>query len=149
MFVELVTASPPPILAPFPERSKSSNHKSPLHVLPPTVLSSFCSCFNKSVLPRHHKLYVLENRLVNMPKKKKSQTKKKKSQTKKKTSQSTLRSKKFGRRVLKASRRQTGRSNTKRVRAHKAMQPGKRRSARGRIYYEHRRNRSDLRGRRV
>ena len=34
--------------------------------------------------------------------------KKKKSQTKKKTSQTSLRSKKFGRRVLKASTRQTG-----------------------------------------
>ena len=75
--------------------------------------------------------------------------KKKKSQTKKKTSQSTLRSKKFGRRVLKASTRQTGRSNTKRDRARKAMQPGKRRSARGRIYYEHRKNRTYRRGRKT
>ena len=84
-----------------------------------------------------------------MPKKKKSQTKKKKSQTKKKTSQTTLRSKKFGRRVLKASTRQTGKSHTRRDRARKAMQPGKRRSARGRIYYEYRKNRTDRRGRKT
>jgi hypothetical protein len=74
---------------------------------------------------------------------------KKKSTTKKKTSQTTLRSKKFGRRVLKASTRQTGRSHTERDTALKAMQPGKRRSASGRIYYETRKNRSDLRGSRV
>jgi len=29
------------------------------------------------------------------------------------------------------------------------MQPGKRRSASGRVYYEYRKNRSDLRGRRT
>jgi len=67
----------------------------------------------------------------------------------KKSRQTTLRSTRFGRRVLKASRRQTGTSNYQRDKAQKAMQPGKRRSARGRIYYEHRRNRSDLRGRRI
>lgn len=57
---------------------------------------------------------------------------------KKKKSQTTLRSKKFGRQVLKASTRQTGKSHTKRDSARKAMQPGKRRSASGRVYYEHR-----------
>ena len=67
----------------------------------------------------------------------------------KKSLQTTLRSKKFGRQVLKASTRQTGRSHTERDKALPAMQPGKRRSARGRIYYEHRRNRSDLRGKKV
>ena len=68
---------------------------------------------------------------------------------KKKKSQTTLRSKKFGRQVLKASSRQTGKSDTKRDSARKAMQPGKRRSASGRVYTETRRNRSDIRGRRV
>lgn len=75
--------------------------------------------------------------------------KKKKSQTKKKTSQSTLRSKKFGRRVLKASTRQTGKSHTRRDTNLKAMQPGKRRSASGKIYYEYRKNRTDRRGRKT
>ena len=68
---------------------------------------------------------------------------------KKKKSQTTLRSKKFGRQVLKASSRQTGKSDTKRDSARKAMQPGKRRSASGRVYTETRRNRSDIRGRRI
>ena len=72
-----------------------------------------------------------------------------KSKPKKKSRQATLRSKKYGRQVLKASTRQTGRSHTKRDSARKAMQPGKRRSASGRIYYEYRKNRSDLRGRRT
>ena len=72
-----------------------------------------------------------------------------KSKPKKKSRQATLRSKKYGRQVLKASTRQTGRSHTKRDTALKAMQPGKRQSASGRIYYEYRKNRSDLRGRRV
>ncbi len=80
---------------------------------------------------------------------KKASTTKKKSATKKKSPQTTLRSKKFGRQVLKASTRQTGKSHTKRDSARKAMQPGKRRSASGRVYYEYRKNRSDLRGRRV
>ena len=66
-----------------------------------------------------------------------------------KKSQTTLGSKKFGRRVLKASTRQTGRSHTQRDKAVGAMQPGKRRSASGRIYYEYRKNRSDLRGKKV
>lgn len=68
---------------------------------------------------------------------------------KKKKPQTTLRSKKFGRQVLKASSRQTGKSDTKRDSARKAMQPGKRRSASGRVYTETRRNRSDIRGRRI
>ena len=57
----------------------------------------------------------------------------------------------YGRRVLKAKSTQTGTSDIKRDRAIKkrAMQPGKRRSASGRIYYESRKNRSDLRGSRV
>lgn len=69
----------------------------------------------------------------------------------KKSLQTTLRSKKFGRQVLKASTRQTGTTNVKRDAAIKkrAMQPGKRRSASGRIYYEYRKNRSDLRGKKV
>lgn len=67
----------------------------------------------------------------------------------KKSRQTTLRSKKFGRQVLKATTRQTGKSHTERDKALPAMQPGKRRSASGRIYYETRKNRSDLRGRRV
>lgn len=72
-----------------------------------------------------------------------------KSKPKKKSRQATLRSKKFGRRVLKASTRQTGKSHTKRDEGRKAMQPGKRQSASGRIYYEYRKNRSDLRGRKT
>ena len=68
---------------------------------------------------------------------------------KKKSSQTTLRSKAFGRQVLKATSKQTGTSNTKRDSARKAMQPGKRRSASGRVYTETRKNRSDIRGRRT
>jgi hypothetical protein len=70
---------------------------------------------------------------------------------KRKSSQTTLRSKKFGRQVLKARHTQTGASNLKRDAAIKkrAMQPGKRRSASGRVYYESRKNRSDLRGSKV
>lgn len=68
---------------------------------------------------------------------------------KRKSSQTTLRSKKFGRQVLKASHKQTGTSHVKRDSARKAMQPGKRRSASGRVYTETRRNKSDIRGRRV
>ncbi|HQP71636.1 MAG TPA: hypothetical protein PLP90_03090, partial [Methanoculleus sp.] len=52
-------------------------------------------------------------------------------------------------RVIAATNRQTGRSNLTRDRQRKAMLPGKRRSASGRIYYETRKNRSDLRGSRV
>jgi hypothetical protein len=71
----------------------------------------------------------------------------KKATPKKKTGQRRLGQ--YGRKVLKASTRQTGTSHTKRDSARKAMQPGKRRSASGRVYYENRKNRSDLRGRRV
>jgi hypothetical protein len=67
----------------------------------------------------------------------------------KKSPQTTLRSKKFGRQVLKASHKQTGTSHAKRDSARKAMQPGKRRSASGRVYTETQKNRSDLRGRRT
>jgi len=63
--------------------------------------------------------------------------------TAKKSRQSTLKSKKFGRQVLKATTKQTGTSHTKRDAARKAMQPGKRRSASGRVYHENRKNRSD------
>jgi hypothetical protein len=72
---------------------------------------------------------------------------KKKSTTKKKSGQTKIGA--YGRRVLKATYRQTGTSSTARDKKRKAMQPGKRRSASGRIYYETRKNRSDLRGSRV
>lgn len=67
----------------------------------------------------------------------------------KKTKQYKLKSKKYGRQVLKASGKQTGKSNAKRDRARKAMAPGKRRSAKGKVYYEDRKNRSDKRGTRI
>jgi hypothetical protein len=51
--------------------------------------------------------------------------------------------------VLKASKIQTGKSDKKRDTTRKAMSPGKRKSATGRIYYEYRRNRSDVRGRKT
>ena len=73
----------------------------------------------------------------------------KRSSAKSKPKQATLSSTRYGRQVLKASNRQTGTSHTKRDAARKAMQPGKRRSASGRVYTEIRRNRSDIRGRRV
>ena len=72
---------------------------------------------------------------------------KKASTTKKKSGQTKIGA--YGRRVLKATYRQTGTSSTARDKKRKAMQPGKRRSASGRIYYETRKNRSDLRGSRV
>jgi len=52
-------------------------------------------------------------------------------------------------RVLKASKTQTGKSDKKRDAARKAMPPGKRESATGRVYYEYRKNRSDVRGRKT
>jgi len=55
----------------------------------------------------------------------------------------------FGRRVIKASGRQTGTSNRLDDLKRSAMRPGKRRSASGNIYYENRRDRSDLKGRKV
>ena len=70
-----------------------------------------------------------------------------KSAPKKKTGQTKIGA--YGRRVLKATYKQTGTSSTVRDKKRKAMQPGKRQSASGRIYYEYRKNRSDLRGRRV
>ena len=75
----------------------------------------------------------------------------KRSSAKSKPKQATLRSKAFGRQVLKGSSRQTGTTNVKRDAAIKkrAMQPGKRRSAAGNVYYEYRKNRSDLRGKKV
>jgi len=49
--------------------------------------------------------------------------------------------------TIKLSQRQTGRSkNLARDRKLKALPPGKRRSASGKVYYEYRQNRSDLRG---
>jgi hypothetical protein len=72
---------------------------------------------------------------------------KKKSTTKKKSGQTKIGA--YGRRVLKARSTQTGTSSTARDKKRRAMQPGKRRSASGRIYYEYRKNRSDLRGSRV
>ena len=67
----------------------------------------------------------------------------KRSSAKSKPKQATLSSTRYGRQVLKASNRQTGTSHTKRDAARKAMQPGKRRSASGRVYHENRKNRSD------
>ena len=72
---------------------------------------------------------------------------KKASTTKKKSGQTKIGA--YGRRVLKATNKQTGTSSTARDKKRKAMQPGKRRSASGRIYTETRKNRSDLRGSRV
>jgi len=46
--------------------------------------------------------------------------------------------------VLKRSRTQTGKSNIKSDRKRVAMAPGKRSSKNGNIYYEKRRNRSDM-----
>ena len=52
-------------------------------------------------------------------------------------------------RVLKIVRYQRGRSNIAVDRKFKALPPGKRRSRRGRIYWETRKNRSDMPGRLV
>lgn len=48
--------------------------------------------------------------------------------------------------VVKISRKQRGRSKVKLDVVRRAMPPGKRISKRGKIYYEYRKNRSDLRG---
>ena len=72
---------------------------------------------------------------------------KKASTTKKKTGQTKIGA--YGRRVLKATHKQTGTSSTARDKKRKAMQPGKRRSASGRIYTETRKNRSDIQGTRI
>ena len=66
---------------------------------------------------------------------------------KRKRGQTTL--SQHGRKVLKAKFKQTGRSSIERDKKRKAMQPGKRRSASGRIYHETRKNRSDIRGSQV
>jgi len=55
----------------------------------------------------------------------------------------------YGRKVLRARRTQTGTSDRDVDKGRKAMSPGKRRSASGKIYYEARKNRSDVRGRKV
>ena len=55
--------------------------------------------------------------------------------------------KKKGGEVLKPANRQTGKSkDVERDKKLKALPPGKRRSGRGKIYYEYRQNRSDLKG---
>ena len=51
--------------------------------------------------------------------------------------------------VLKPSNRQTGKSSVRRDAKRKALRPGKRRSKSGKIYYEYRKNRSDVKGKRV
>ncbi len=50
---------------------------------------------------------------------------------------------------LKRRNTQTGTSNIKRDKVRKAMPPGKRRSKSGKIYYEARKNRSDLFGEKI
>lgn len=50
-------------------------------------------------------------------------------------------------RALTKSTRQTGSSNMARDKKRKALAPGKRRSKKGNIYYENRKNRSDVKGR--
>jgi len=47
--------------------------------------------------------------------------------------------------IIKFRARQTGKSKRRNDLYFSALQPGKRRSRRGRIYYEYRRNRSDMR----
>ena len=51
--------------------------------------------------------------------------------------------------VVRASTRQTGRSIPQYDSRVEAMAPGKRISARGRVYYEYRRNRTDVQGSRI
>ena len=51
--------------------------------------------------------------------------------------------------VVRASTRQTGRSIPQYDSRVEAMAPGKRISARGRVYFEYRRNRTDVRGSRI
>ena len=50
------------------------------------------------------------------------------------------------RRSLKPSGYQIGTTHTKKDKTRKALLPGKRRSESGKIYYENRKNRSDLKG---
>lgn len=66
---------------------------------------------------------------------------------KRKSGQTTLGQ--HGPKVLRAKHKQTGSSSIERDKRRKAMEPGKRRSASGRIYYETRKNRSDIRGTRI
>jgi len=61
-----------------------------------------------------------------------------------KTVSGKLRKKGAGR-VVKVKRRQTGKSNLKHDKRHHALAPGKRVSRSGKVYYEYRANRSDLR----
>jgi len=72
---------------------------------------------------------------------------KRKTKPKRKSGQTTLGQ--HSRKVLKAKFKQTGSSSIERDKKRKAMQPGKRRSASGRIYHETRKNRSDIRGSQV
>lgn len=74
-------------------------------------------------------------------------TTKKRTTTKRKPAQTKLGS--YGRKVLKARKTQTGKSDVSSDKKRKAMQPGKRRSASGRVYSESRKNRSDLKGKMV
>lgn len=70
---------------------------------------------------------------------------KKRPSTTKKPATSTTRKKG---RVIKASKRQTG-TSSKADKSRKAMSPGKRKSRTGRTYYEYRKNRTDVRGRKT
>jgi len=65
---------------------------------------------------------------------------------KKKKAKRTTRSR---RRVIYAKNRQTGTSVRKIDARRRALPPGKRRSASGRVYYEYRKNRTDKKGRRI
>lgn len=78
------------------------------------------------------------------PTSKKTSAKKRPSTTKKPATSTT---RKKGR-VIKASKRQTG-TSSKADKSRKAMSPGKRKSRTGRTYYEYRKNRTDVRGRKT
>ena len=51
--------------------------------------------------------------------------------------------------VLKVAKHQTGTSNKKRDEVRKAESSGKRVSSKGNIYYEYRKNRSDMKGKKI
>lgn len=51
------------------------------------------------------------------------------------------------RKLLYAYKSQRGKTNKRLDRKRKALKPGKRRSSRGKVYYERRKNRSDLKKR--
>ena len=53
------------------------------------------------------------------------------------------------RKVLEVAEHQTGTSNKKRDEERKAEPSGKRASSKGNIYYEYRKNRSDMKGKRI